>query len=120
MTPELDARTAAATDAITTVLSRWTPPSPYRSYSEYQRELAAAYRRRASVFADAISHATAHPGTVPGLLFTALLRARWADEDAARVCDQEALRYERNQAERDRRACHARTDAAAADEAVCS
>lgn len=97
MTPELEARMAAANAAIETVQDRYDRPSPYRSYAEYWRTLADAYRARAAVWIDVIKYTYEHPDTAPlGIAFDALVQARSHNEESARDCDREARRAELN------------------------
>lgn len=95
-TTEFEMRDQQTWALIGTVMSRWQRPRLYRSYPEYQRELAAAYDARAQLYDDMIRHSIGNPTSGPDVLFSALLDARSGQRDEARSARAEADRSARS------------------------
>jgi hypothetical protein len=95
---EFGVRDRETNDQIVTVLSRWDKPRLYRSYSEYQRELATAYAARAQLYDEVVEHVIGEVvehvigmrGGRAGVLFSALLDARSGCQNAVREAKREA------------------------------
>jgi hypothetical protein len=99
MPQDFDVRNADTRDQIRTVVYRRQAPSPYRSFAEYQRALAAAYQARERFYKDVVEHAT-HHGPY-GLLFEALLDAQYGCRAAAELAQRaawDAARFDQEQA----------------------
>lgn len=100
---EFTARRAAVRDRVTFVLDRWTAPSPYRSYAEYSRELAAAYDAQAELWRAVIDYVTRHsdlPELGHPLVFDALLDAYNGTRQEAHTARREARESARWEQER--------------------
>lgn len=83
-------------DRISLIIDRGcTLPSPYHSYAEWNRDLAAAYEQRAAFWQDVMD-----AGGGSGVVFSAVLDARTRCREHARDLRSEARRAAREDAER--------------------
>jgi hypothetical protein len=87
---EFERRNQETRNAISLVISRWTRPSPFRSWAESERTLAEAYETRTQFWTDVIEYAIDHSDVVSALLFDAVLDAREGCEQEARHARDEA------------------------------